>query len=130
MRSIRIGLSAALVALTIGCGNTADGMKEDTERNAEATARAADRTGNAVGDAADATGNAVSGAAETASVKAALIADSRVGALGINVNTDEAAKTITLVGTVTTAEQKRVAGEIATTKGTGYKIVNSLTIRP
>lgn len=129
MRGTRIGLSAALLALTIGCGKTADGMKEDTARNADATANAANRTGSAVGDAADRTGDAVSGAAETAAVKAALIADERIGALGINVDTDDGAKTVTLKGTVTTAEQKRIAGEIAAAKATGYRIINNLTLR-
>lgn len=118
MRSIRIGASAMLLAFAVGCGNTADGVQEDTAKAVENTAKAAEATTDAMG-----------GALETASVKAAIIADPRVGAGDINVNTDEPKKTVTLNGTVTTAEQKRVAGEVAASKATGYTIVNNLVIR-
>lgn len=107
-----------LLAFAIGCGNTADGAKEDTAEAVESTAKAAEATTDAMG-----------GALETASVKAAIIADPRVGAGDINIDTDEAAKTVTIKGTVTTAEQKRVAGEIAATKATGYTIINNLEVR-
>lgn len=119
MKTIRICAGAALLVLAVGCGNTADGAKEDAARAAESTAKAAEATTDAMG-----------GALETASVKAAIIADPRVGAGDINVDTDEARKSVTLNGTVKTADQKRVAGEIAASKATGYTIVNSLVIRP
>jgi osmotically-inducible protein OsmY len=118
MRIIRISAGAMLLAFAMGCGNTADGVQEDTAKAVENTAKVAEATTDALG-----------GALETASVKAAIIADPRVGARDINVSTDEAAKTVTLDGTVLTAEQKRVAGEIAASKATGYTIVNSLVIR-
>jgi len=118
MRTIRIGASVLLLAAAVGCGNTADGVKQDTTNAVESTAKAAEATTDAMG-----------AALETASVKAAIIADPRVGASDINVNTDEPTKTVTLNGTVKTAEQKRVAGEVAETKATGYRIVNNLVIR-
>lgn len=118
MRGIRTGAGAVLLALAVGCGNTADGVQEDTAKAVESTAKAAEATTDAMG-----------GALETASVKSAIIADPRVGAGDINVDTDEAAKTVTIKGTVTTAEQKRVAGEIAATKATGYTIINNLEVR-
>ncbi len=119
MKTIGISISMALLALTIGCGNTAEGVKEDTEVAAEKTAEAASATADAMG-----------GALETASVKAAIIADERVGASDINVDTDEATKTVTLNGAVRTEEQKRIAGEIAASKAAGYSIVNNLAVRP
>ena len=119
MRTIRIGASAMLLAFAVGCGNTAQGVKDDTEVAADKTAKAAEATGDAIG-----------GALETASVKSAIVADPRVGAREINVDTDEPRKTVTLNGSVTTAEQKRVAGEIAAAKATGYTIINNLVIRP
>lgn len=119
MRTIRIGASALLLALAVGCGNTADGAKKDADEAAESTAKAAEKTTDAMG-----------GALETASIKAAIIADRRVGAADINVDTDEARKSVTLNGFVKTAEQKRVAGEIAASKATGYGIVNNLVLRP
>jgi predicted small secreted protein len=42
MRSIRIGASAMLLAFAVGCGNTADGVQEDTAKAAESTAKAAE----------------------------------------------------------------------------------------
>lgn len=119
MKGIGISLGAAVLALTVGCSNTADGVKRDSEI-------AADRTA----DAASSTADAVGGAFETASVKAAIIADERVGAGDINVDTDEPSKTVTLNGAVQTETQKRIAGEIATSKASGYTIVNNLAVRP
>lgn len=119
MNTIVSGISVALLALTVGCSNTADGVKRDSEI-------AADKTAEAASSSAD----AMSGALETASVKAAIIADERVGARDINVDTDEASKTVTLNGAVQTDTQKRVAGEIAASKATGYRIVNNLAVRP
>lgn len=119
MNRMRIGTSVALLVLSVGCRNTAEGVKQDTEVAADKSAEAASATVDAVG-----------GALETASVKAAIIADERVGAGDINVDTDEATKTVTLNGAVKTEEQKRIAGEIAATKATGYAIVNNLAIRP
>jgi len=119
MKRTGISVGAALLVLTVGCSNTADGVKRDSEI-------AADRTAEAASSSADAMG----GALETASVKAAIIADSRVSAGDINVDTDEASKTVTLNGAVQTEDQKRIAGEIATTKASGYRIVNDLAVRP
>jgi osmotically-inducible protein OsmY len=119
MNTIRTCLSTALLALTIGCSNTADGVKRDSEIAADRSAAAASATADAMG-----------GALETASVKAAIIADERVGARDINVDTDEASRTVTLNGTVLTETQKRIAGEIATSKASGYRIVNNLAVRP
>ncbi len=119
MKSIGISVGAALLALTVGCSNTADGVRRDSEI-------AADRTAEAASSSADAMG----GALETASVKAAIIADDRVSASDINVDTDEPSKTVTLNGAVQTDAQKRIAGEIATAKASGYTIVNNLAVRP
>jgi len=119
MQIIGSGLAVAALVFTLGCGNTADGVKQDSERAADRTAEAASRSADAVG-----------GALETASVRAAIIADERVSASDINVDTDEPSKTVTLHGAVTTEEQKRIAGEIATAKAAGYRIVNNLAVRP
>jgi osmotically-inducible protein OsmY len=119
MKRMALSISTAWLVLTVGCSNTADGVKQDSEIAADRTAEAASASADAVG-----------GALETASVKAAIIADERVGAGDINVDTDEPSKTVTLNGSVQTEEQKRIAGEIATTKATGYRIVNNLAVRP
>jgi osmotically-inducible protein OsmY len=63
-------------------------------------------------------------------VKTALLADTRLGATDINVDTNEETKTVTLNGSVKTEAEKQLAGEVATSKATGYRIVNNLAIKP
>ena len=128
----------------------ADARKDAAEATAEAeraTRDAADKTGNAVSRAADdvgdaaktaarETGNAVkdagraaSAAIETVDVKTALMADKRVDASHINVDTDHKAKTVTLKGEVPTASQKATAEQIAVKEAGGYRVVNRLIIK-
>lgn len=90
------------------CANTVRGVKQDTERATEKTAAGL----------------------ETADVKSALIADGRVDATNINVDTIASSKTVVLKGSVTTAEQKMAAETIAREQAKGYKIDNQLTVVP
>ena len=98
-----------------------------TKNDAEASLKQAGQNAkNVVTGAAD-TANA---AAQTAKVKTALVADSRVTAADINVDTDAASKTIVLKGHVPSAEQKTAAGRIAADKASpGYTVRNELTIK-
>lgn len=57
------------------------------------------------------------GTLETASVKAATIADARVSAGDGNVDTNNASKTVTLNSDVQTEARKRIAGELAFVQG-------------
>ena len=93
-------------ALSGACANTVRGVKQDTEKVAEKTA----------------------GATNTVDVKSALIADGRVDASNINVDTNTSTKTVVLKGTVPTAQQKTTAEEIAKDKAEGYSIVNQLSV--
>lgn len=104
-----IGSAAALafVVSIAGCA-TARGMKTDAE---------------------SATEN-VSAGMETMDVKGALIADGRVDAVDVNVDTNADTRTVVLKGSVPTAEQKSTAEEIAKREADGYKVVNQLTISP
>jgi osmotically-inducible protein OsmY len=99
---------ALAIVATAACGNTMRGIKTDTENAAEKTAAGV----------------------ETMDVKAALIADGRVDAGNINVDTSASTKTVLLKGSVTTAEQRRIAGVIAAEQAKGYKIDNQLTVVP
>lgn len=119
MKLLTVGTGMLLLAATAGCSNTAKGVKEDSEVVAEKTA-----------DAATATKEAVGGAMLTTEIKSAIVADSRVDASDINVDTDESRKTVTLKGSVKTTSQKQIAGELASGKAVGYSIVNNLTIMP
>ena len=104
------GLCALIVvaALSGACANTVRGVKQDTEKVAEKTAAATN----------------------TVDVKSALIADGRVDASSVNVDTNSQTKTVVLKGTVPSAEQKTQAEAIARDKAEGYRIVNQLTVAP
>jgi osmotically-inducible protein OsmY len=61
-------------------------------------------------------------------VKAALIADGRVDAANINVDTIASTKTVVLKGSVPTDQQRTVAEQIARDQAKGYRITNNLTV--
>jgi osmotically-inducible protein OsmY len=92
--------------LTGACANTVKGAQKDTEKVVEKTAAGAN----------------------TVDVKSALIADGRVDASNINVDTNSSTKTVVLKGSVKTAEQKKIAEQIARDKAEGYNIVNQLSV--
>jgi osmotically-inducible protein OsmY len=143
----RIGVWTGAVLL-VAAMSTA--CSDSTERTAEEAARdtgnAAERAGdaakdagrdvaNAASDAARATGDAVleggraaDAAVETMDVKTALMADTRVDAGDINVDTDHTTKTVTLKGRVPTADQKAIAEQVAKSKATGYQVRNELVV--
>jgi len=101
-----IAIASAALLGTIACGNTMQGVKKDSENVAEKTAAGA----------------------QTVDVKSALIADGRVDASSINVDTIASTKTVVLKGSVPTAEQKTIAESIAREKAAGYTITNNLTV--
>lgn len=111
-------LTAGVALAILGACNTADGVKKDADQAAEKTA-----------EAARSTSEAVSGGVMTSQIKAALMADSRVDASGINVDTNEDSKTVTLNGTVRSESEKKIADSIATAKATDYRVTNNLDIK-
>jgi osmotically-inducible protein OsmY len=102
------GLGALIVvaALSGACANTVQGVKQDSEKIAEKTGAAAN----------------------TVDVKSALIADGRVDASNINVDTSASTKTVVLKGTVPNAQQRTTAEAIARDNAEGYTITNQLTV--
>ena len=110
MNRLSITVCASLVAVSVGagCANTVKGAKKDTENVAEKT----------------------TAAAQTVDVKSALIADGRVDASNINVDTNADTRTVVLKGTVPSAEQKATAENIARDKAKGWTITNQLTVAP
>ena len=102
------GLGALIVvaALSGACANTVQGVKQDTEKIAEKTGAAAN----------------------TVDVKSALIADGRVDASNINVDTSASTKSVVLKGTVPNAQQRTTAEAIARDNAEGYTITNLLTV--
>lgn len=130
-------IGAALIAATsVACSDRAERNAEEAadeagnaaQKAASATAEAAKDATSAVSGAVVNGGRAADAAVETMDVKTALMADSRVDASAINVDSDHATKTVTLKGRVPTAGQKTVAEEIAVAKAVGYRVRNELTI--
>jgi hyperosmotically inducible protein len=150
--------AASLAVLSAACNNTADGVRRDADENQRAAAQAseearerADRAADRTADATDKAGDKVSEAArdtrdtvgttgqqigrstdaavQTMDVKSALMADKRVDASNINVDTDGDTKTVTLKGHVPNASQKSIAARIAEEKAVGYRIKNELMVR-
>ena len=103
-------LCAWLIGAVVGsgCANTVKGVTTDAERATEKTAAAA----------------------ETVDVKSALIADGRVDASNINVDTIASTKTVVLKGSVPTTQQKTTAEAVAREQAKGYTVVNQLTVAP
>ncbi len=108
MTTCKALIVVAAIVWSAACGNTMRGIKTDTENAAEKTAAGV----------------------ETMDVKAALIADGRVDAGNINVDTSASTKTVVLKGSVPTAEQRTVAEAIAREQAKGYVITNNLTVAP
>jgi osmotically-inducible protein OsmY len=108
MRICRTLTVVVAIVVSAACGNTMRGMETDAENAAEKTAAGV----------------------ETMDVKAALIADGRVDAGNINVDTSASTKTVVLKGSVPTAEQRTMAETIAREQAKGYTITNNLTVAP
>jgi osmotically-inducible protein OsmY len=118
MTCIKLLLLASTIGIATACGNTADGVKEDTKNAAEATSEAAASAGAAVG-----------AAAETADVKMALMADSTIDASEVNVDTNKDTKTVTLNGSVKSEAQKSRAEVVAREQASGWTVINNLIVR-
>jgi osmotically-inducible protein OsmY len=106
------------------------------EKQADATRDSAERRADAIEDRGAAgtagttgrmTGSA-DAAKETADIKTALMAAENIPSMSIDVDTNAATKTVTLSGTVRTAEQKAEAERIAKREAPDYKINNQLTV--
>jgi hyperosmotically inducible protein len=139
-------LAAATMAVTTACENTRAGAEKDTEVAAEKARQAGDRAADATADAARKAEPAVRDAGEavaegtaavkdaaetsttTAQVKSALLADTRVDASNIDVDTDTTRRVVTLRGSVPSATQKSTAERIARDKAEGFQVVNDLRI--
>jgi len=120
---------SGLLAVAAACSNTAKGVEKDTEKAGDQAAAAGERAADATASAAQETQATVGAAMETADVKTALLADTRLKASGINVDTNKEARTVTLNGTVPSDSDRVLAVEIAKSKAPDYRVVNNLTIR-
>jgi len=130
MKTFNRVAAAAILALATACGNTADGVEKDAEKAGDKIEAATDRAANATANSAEGASSSMGAAMETGDVKTALLADSRISADDINVDSDGTLKTVTLKGSVRTEAQKTIAEEIAKAKAPEWRVVNNLTIKP
>lgn len=156
MNSYRALIAVALVAglgLLSGLGCTAEAKRDgnpeaqgtpppgadkgsDEPGSAEAKVKEAGRdikdaakdAGQKIEEAAEGLAPKVDAAKQLADVKMALMADPNIDGSKINVDAEEATKTIHLKGTVPTVAQKAAAERIARDKAQGWKIHNMLTV--
>lgn len=123
----------AIVVSSVACSDRMEPRATDAAPTAGTAGRDAGKavadTARTAGDAVANAGRAADAAVETMDVKAALMADSRVDAAGINVDTNHTTKTVVLKGAVPTAEQKTLAEQIAREKAVNYQVQNDLTVR-
>jgi hypothetical protein len=132
-RRLSVWACAAGVAFfSTACRNTAVGLKRDAEDNGKKAAieagKAADKASEATAAATRAAADAAQAGAQTVNVKTALLADTRVTAKGIDVDTDLATRTVVLKGHVPSQEQKTIAEQIAVERSSGYHVRNELTV--
>jgi len=124
-RSSGIVGAIAVALVSAACSDRAEDRASEAARDA---GRVASDTARAGSDAVANAGRAADAAVETMDVKAALMADSRVEAGGINVDTDHQTKTVTLKGHVPSEAQKQLAEQIAIEKAVGYRVTNQLMV--
>ena len=107
---------------------TGEATENAAKKTEQATENAAKKTGEVTKKAAKKTVAVLTDAEITTAVKTKMLADSKVGAMGINVDTSN--HVVTLNGTVHSAAEKAEALRLArTTKGV-KKVVSKLTIEP
>jgi hyperosmotically inducible protein len=137
----------------VGCSNTAEGVKEDTAKNAQAASNAADQTAaatdKAVDNAAQATKQAAQNAGEATSqaakntaaalnvtpkVKDAIMADKTLNDTRNNIDVDSKDGIVHLKGHVASEEMKQQATTVAekTLKDMNATdtVSNELTVKP
>lgn len=120
---------ASLIVIASACSNTAKGVAKDADQATDKAAAATRDAGTKMAAASDSVGASVGGAFNTADVKTALLADSRISATDINVDSDNTNKTLTLKGSVPAKAQIAIAEEIAKGKAPEYHVVNHLTVK-
>ena len=120
---------ATLLVAATACSNTAKGVEKDAEKAGDQAAAATEKAADATASGAANATATVGAAMETADVKTALMADTRVDAGDINVDTNKDTKTVTLNGSVKSEAQKSRAEAIAKEKAPGYTVVNNLMVK-
>lgn len=134
-------LAFAAAGGILSCASTSEGLKEDAARNSKTVqgemkeakkdvAQGAETAAEAVSAAATDAGAQAAAMKATFDVKTALMADSRVNASRIDVDSDAASKTVRVRGKVTTQAEIDLATQIAKEHAGDWKVVNELVVAP
>lgn len=124
MRPIHITLIAAIAAAALCLAGCTRQSEQQTNANLN---NAANSAAHAVQVAAASAGKSLHNDAVSLRVRTAMQTSSKLHGSNINVTTDHGV--VTLSGTVLSADQKHVAGQIAVdTLGPDKKVVNSLQV--
>ena len=126
MKTVAMTALLAGALLFAACSNTVEGLKKDAKENKvdEKTEKAAEAVTAAVKEA----GREIKAKTLAIDVKATLMADKRVDASHVTVETNEEAKTLTLTGSVPSVAQRDTAGTLARSKAGDYRVRNLLTV--
>ena len=130
-RDFALSLSLCLIGGfgLVGCQNTAEGMKEDANKNGAAVENSAQ---NAADKTKEATANAGDALTLTPKVKSAIVADAKLNDPKNLIDVDTKDGVVYLKGHVLTNDQKKLAGDIAaktvTESGSKDKVMNQLTV--
>lgn len=131
MKTHNIALTLLSLTLLIGCGNTSEGMKKDTEQNSENAASSADKMSE---DANVAGSNIGAATMLTPKIKLAITGDTFLNDTKNLINVEATDAKVTLNGHVTSEKLKTRATDIAkrvmTDNGATQPFENLLTIKP
>jgi len=108
---IRMSALALLLGLgAVGCQNTAEGVKEDSQQVGQKVSEATQEVGR---DVKEATGDIGAATTLTPDIKSAITADPALNDPKNLINVDSTDEVVHLKGHVTSNELKKKAGEIA-----------------
>ena len=129
MSVVFCGLAVVMMTAGYASAQTAtEKTKTAVKKADEKTEQGAKKAGHETKKAAKKVGEEITDDAITTAVKTKLLADTKVGGLKINVDTNK--HVVTLTGPVHSAAERAEALRLArTTKGV-HKVVNKLTIEP
>jgi osmotically-inducible protein OsmY len=119
-------LAAALALGLAACSNTVEGVKRDAKENK--VPEKAEKAAEAVKEAVQEVGREVRVHALALDIRGTLMLDKSVDASHIKVEADDETRTVTLEGSVPTADQRAAAEATARRKAKGYRIKNLLTV--
>jgi hyperosmotically inducible periplasmic protein len=129
MSVVICGLAVMMMTAGVATAQTAtQEAKAKTKTAAKKTESAAKKAGDATEKAAKDTGANITDASITTAVKTKLLADTKVGGLKIDVDTNN--HVVTLTGPVHSAAEKAEAVRLAKTTTGVHKVVSKLTIEP